>query len=139
MNYIQSSRDRENTNIETNLCFSWINCCGNREYTILNNVLTKSLGSGRADEEEDDDDKESADVEDDSVEDDKTEDEDKSPDEKIMTLIQSTVDYSVQHDKNELSELMNGFRKDVWRRLSRCCPRIGRTRGCLLTGGKSTG
>ena len=30
MNYIQSSRDRENTNIETNLCFSKMSCYGNR-------------------------------------------------------------------------------------------------------------
>ena len=50
-----------------------------------------------ADEEEDeDDDKEPADVEDDSVEDDKTEDEDKTRDEKIKTLIQSTVEYLIQ-------------------------------------------
>ena len=52
-------------------------CIDREEYTILNNILAKSLGSGRGDEEEDDD------VEDDSVEDDKTEGEDKSPDERI--------------------------------------------------------
>ena len=83
------------------------------EYTILNNILAKSLGSGRAAEEEDDDGKEPADVEDHSVEDDKTEDEDKSPDEKIKTLIQSTVEYLMQHDKKELLELVNEFRKDI--------------------------
>ena len=65
------------------------------------------------DDDDDDDDKESANVEDDSVEDDKTEVEDKSPDEKIKTLIQSTV---------ELLELMNEFRY---------CLRIGGTRGIL--------
>ena len=88
MNYIQSPRDRENTNMETNLD-ELLRQRGiyREEYTILNNNLVKSLGSGRADEEEDDDDKEPADVEDDSVEDDKTEDEDKSPDETIKTLI----------------------------------------------------
>ena len=69
----------------------------------MNNILAESLGSGIADEEEDDDD----DVEGDSFEEDKTEDE------KIKTLIQSTIEYSIQHDKNELLELMHGFRKDV--------------------------
>ena len=85
------------------------------ECTILNNILAKSLGSGIADEEEDGDDEEeeSANIEDDSVEDDKTEDKDKSPDEKIKTIIQSTVEYLIQHDKKELLELVNGFRKDV--------------------------
>ena len=45
------------------------------EYTILNNIVAKSLGSGIADGEEDDDDEESANVEGDSFEEDKTEDE----------------------------------------------------------------
>ena len=59
-------------------------------YTIVNNILTKSLGSGIAGEEQDDD-KESANVEDDSVvEEDKAGVEDKSPDEMIKMLIQST-------------------------------------------------
>ena len=65
-------------------------CIDREEYKILNNILAKSLGSGIADEEQDDD-KESANVEDDSVaEEDKVEFADKSPDEKIKTLIQST-------------------------------------------------
>ena len=50
---------------------------------------------------------ESANVEDDSVE------EDKAEDEKIKTLIQSTVEYLIQQDKKELLELMREFRKDV--------------------------
>ena len=84
----------------------------------MNNILDKSLGSGIADEEEDDDDdddeeEESANIEDDSVEDDKTKDEDKSPDVKIKTIIQSTVEYLIRHDKKELLELVNEFRKDV--------------------------
>ena len=41
------------------------------------------------------------------------EDEDKSLDEKIKTLIQSTVEYLIRHDKKELLELVNGFKKDV--------------------------
>ena len=83
------------------------------EYTILNNILAKSLGSGIADEEQDDD-KESASVEDDSVaEEDKAEVADKSPDEKIKMLIQSTVEYLIQHDKKELLDVVDEFRKDV--------------------------
>ena len=30
-----------------------------------------------------------------------------------MTLIQSTIEYSIQHDKKELLELVNEFRKHV--------------------------
>ena len=59
----------------------------------MNNILSKSLGSGIAEEEEHDDDdeeEESANIEDGSVEDDKTEH--KSPDEKIKKIIQSTVE-----------------------------------------------
>ena len=91
----------------------------------MNNILAKSLGSGIAvkEEQDDDDDEESADIEDDSVEEDKTEDEDKSPNEKIKTIIQSAVDYSLQHVKR------------CWLRLSRYCPRIGGTCGYLLTQG----
>ena len=33
--------------------------------------------------------------------------------EKLKKLIQSTIEYSIQHDKKELLELMNEFRKDV--------------------------
>ena len=79
----------------------------------MNNILSKSLGSGIADEEQDDD-KESANVEDDSVaEEEKAEVEDKSPDETIKTLIQSTVEYLIQHDEKELLDVANEFRKDV--------------------------
>ena len=83
------------------------------EYTILNNILAKSLDSGIADDEEeeeedvddddDDDEGESANVEDNSVEEDKTEDE------KIKTLIQSTIEYLIQQDKKEMLELMREF------------------------------
>ena len=62
------------------------------EYTQLNNILAESLGSGIELDEED-----------------KTED-DKG---KLKRLIQSTIEYSIQHDKKELYELMNEFRKDV--------------------------
>ena len=62
------------------------------EYTQLNNILAESLGSGIELAEED-----------------KTED-DKG---KLRKLIQSTIEYSIQRDKKELLELMNGFRKDV--------------------------
>ena len=65
----------------------------------------KCLGSGRADEVEDDVDEELTN-EDDSIE-------DKSHDEKIKTLIQSTVEYLIQYNKKELLELVNEFRKDV--------------------------
>ena len=72
---------------------------GSKEYTILNNILAKSLGSRIADEE--------ANVEGDSFEKDKREDE------KIKRLIQSTIEYSIQHDEKEMLDLMNEFRKDV--------------------------
>ena len=62
------------------------------EYTQLNIILAKSLGSGIELPEEG-----------------KTED-DKG---KVKTLIQSTIEYSIQYDKKELLELMNEFRKDV--------------------------
>ena len=62
------------------------------EYTQLNNVLAESLGSGIELAKED-----------------KTEG-DKG---NLKKLIQSTVEYSIQHDKKELLELMNKFRKDV--------------------------
>ena len=75
------------------------------DYATLNNVLAKSLGAGRVDEEKDVNDKEPADVEDDSVEDDKTGDEDKLRDKKIKTFIQSTVEYLIQHDKKELLDV----------------------------------
>ena len=74
----------------------------------MNNILAKSLGSGIAEEEEegeedvDDDEGESANGE-----------EYKTEDEKIKTLIQSTVEYKIQQDKKELLELMREFRKDV--------------------------
>ena len=45
----------------------WQQDIDREEYTILNNIHAKSLGSGIADEEQDDD-KESANVKDDSVE-----------------------------------------------------------------------
>ena len=79
----------------------------------MNNILAKSLGSGIADEELDDD-KESANVGDDSVaEEDKAEVAVKSPGKKIMMLIQSIVEYLIQHDKKELLDVVNEFRKDV--------------------------
>ena len=31
----------------------------------------------------------------------------------VKTLIQSTIEYSIQHDKEELLELTKEFRKDV--------------------------
>ena len=62
------------------------------EYRQLNNTLAESLGSGIELAEED-----------------KTED-DKG---NLQKLIQSTIEYSIQHDKKELLELMNEFRKDV--------------------------
>ena len=58
-------------------------------------------------EDDDDDNEESANVEDVSVEEDKTENEN------IKSLIQSTVEYLIQQDKKELLELMHEFRKDV--------------------------
>ena len=70
------------------------------------NTLAESLGSGIADEEEVDEEEESANIESDSFE------EDKMEDEKIKTIIQSTIEYSIKHDKKELLELMNEFRKD---------------------------
>ena len=63
-----------------------------RIYTQLKNILAVSLGSGIELAEED-----------------KTED-DKG---KLRKLIQSTIEYSIQHDNKELLELMNEFRKDV--------------------------
>ena len=95
MNYIQSSRDRENTNIETNLLL--------RQQGIDREEFAKFLGSGIADEEEHDS----------IAEEDKAEVEDKSPDKKIKPLIQSTVEYLIQHDKKELLDVVNEFRKDV--------------------------
>ena len=64
------------------------------EYTQLNNILTESLRSGIELAEED-----------------KTEDETRGG--KLKKLIQSPIEYSTQHDKEELLELMNEFRKDV--------------------------
>ena len=52
------------------------------------------------------------------------EDEDELREESVNNLIQSTVEYLIQHDKKELLELMN--------ELSPYRSRIGRTRGCLL-------
>ena len=51
MNDKKSSRYRENMNIETNLCFFWMNVLtkggiNREEYTKLNNILAESLGSG---------------------------------------------------------------------------------------------
>ena len=97
MNYIQSSRNRKNTNIETNLLL--------RQQGIDREEFAKSLASGIADEEEHDDDS--------IAEEDKAEVEDKSPNEKIKPLIQSTVEYLIQHDKKELLDVVNEFRKDV--------------------------
>ena len=86
-----------------------MSCRGREEYTILNNILAKSLGSGIADVVDVED---VEGVEDDSVaEEDKAEVADKSPDEK--TLIQSTVEYLIQHDKKELLDVVNEFRKKV--------------------------
>ena len=83
----------------------WQRGIDREEDTILNNTLAKSLGSGIADDEEegdvDDNDEESANVEDDSVEENKTENE------KIKSLIPSTVEYLIQPDKKELLELVN--------------------------------
>ena len=62
------------------------------EYTQLNNILAESLGSG---------------IE--LAEKEKTED-DKG---KLKKLIQSTIEYLIQHDKRELLELLNEFLKDV--------------------------
>ena len=62
------------------------------EYTQLNNILAESLGSGIELAEED-----------------KTEDGKGN----LKKLIQSNIEYSIQHDKKELVELMNEFRKDV--------------------------
>ena len=97
----RNSCGKENTNIETNLSSlldellrkDGIN---REEYTQLDNVLAESLGSG-IDEEE--------------AEEDKTEDE--TCEGKLKKLIQSTVEYSIQHDKKELLELIKEFRKDV--------------------------
>ena len=72
----------------------------------MNNTLAKSLGSGISDGEEeeeedvDDSDEETADVEDGSAE------ENKTKNEKIKSLIQSTVEYLIQHDNKELLDLM---------------------------------
>ena len=46
-------------------------------------------------------------------EDKKTGDEDESREESVKKLIQSTVEYLIQHDKKELLKLMNEFRTDV--------------------------
>ena len=86
-------------NIETNLCSFWTNCCekggiNRKEYTQLNNILAGSLGSGIELAKED-----------------KTEGE--THEGNLKKLIQYAIEYSIQHDKEELLELMKEFRKDV--------------------------
>ena len=60
----------------------------NRErYTQLNNILAESLGSG---------------IEEEETAEGKTNDEEKSRKEKDKTLIRSTTEYLIHHDKKEL-------------------------------------
>ena len=114
MNYIQSSRYRENMNIE--ILDELLRKVGlNRdEYTQLNKVLDESLGTGKDEEgEEEEVDEESDKGGEESAEEDKTEDEYPPREETMKKLIQSTVEYLIQHDKKELLELINEFRADV--------------------------
>ena len=70
------------------------------EYTQLNDMLTESLESEKGIESSENE------VESTTVEDETREG-------KLENLVRSTTDHLIEHDKKELLELINEFRKDV--------------------------